>query len=155
MLHEDDPCCFAGRDRHDQIKAYDAAVQGAVEDRAAGMAARQARLHARQLTRPRARQGRRSGGSRGGGGSDGGGITGAVPGTGAGASANTGVGGGNSSGSGWFSTAVVDWDAHEYSPRDKAVIAEAWALWAEGAPHEAYAGLPCGILNAPDVPCPC
>jgi hypothetical protein len=118
LLHEDDPCCFAGRDRHDQIKAYDAAVQGVLEDRGAGVAARRGRLDAMQRM-------------------------------------GSGQLGNVSSDYGWFSTAVVDWDEHEYSPRDKAVISEAWGLWTASAPYESYGSLPCDILNAPDVPCPC
>ena len=54
---------------------------------------------------------------------------------------------------GWFTTAIVDWNVHEYSPRDRAVITAAWAATRVKANHSAYDTLPCDILRAAAVPC--
>ena len=54
---------------------------------------------------------------------------------------------------GWFTTAIVDWNVHEYSPRDRAVITAAWAATRVNANHSAYDTLPCDILRAAKVPC--
>ena len=88
LLHEDDPCCFAGRDRHDDILAYNHAVRSMLGE-----------------------------------------------------------------GQGWFSTAIVDWNKHEYSPRDRVVISAAWKAYAAGANVSAYDELPCDILRAASIPC--
>eukprot|EP00657_Telonema_sp_P-1_P000071 TRINITY_DN1010_c0_g1_i2.p1 TRINITY_DN1010_c0_g1~~TRINITY_DN1010_c0_g1_i2.p1 ORF type:complete len:193 (-),score=43.14 TRINITY_DN1010_c0_g1_i2:228-806(-) len=54
---------------------------------------------------------------------------------------------------GWFSTAVVDWNVHEYSLMDRKVISQVWAAALKDAPPSAYGRLACDILRAKDVPC--
>ena len=54
---------------------------------------------------------------------------------------------------GWFSTAIANWTEHEYSPRDRVIIAGAWDAHAAGAPRSAYDSLACDILRAPAVEC--
>eukprot|EP00658_Telonema_sp_P-2_P072571 TRINITY_DN61697_c0_g1_i1.p1 TRINITY_DN61697_c0_g1~~TRINITY_DN61697_c0_g1_i1.p1 ORF type:complete len:109 (-),score=9.12 TRINITY_DN61697_c0_g1_i1:218-544(-) len=58
-----------------------------------------------------------------------------------------------SGGAGWFSTGVVDWNVHEYSPRDRKLITEVWGAFVKNAPRSAYDALPCDILRAPHLHC--
>eukprot|EP00947_MAST-08B_sp_MAST-8B-sp1_P000539 g539.t1 len=56
-------------------------------------------------------------------------------------------------GAGWFSTAVVDWDKHEYSPRDRRVITDVVNAFFAGKPATTYDHLRCDILRAKNVTC--
>ena len=49
--------------------------------------------------------------------------------------------------------AIANWTEHEYSPRDRVIIAGAWDAHAAGAPRSAYDSLACDILRAPAVEC--
>ena len=95
VLHEDDPCCFHGRGRHDTILGYDRRVAAVLSSLRSG-------------------------------------------------------------GGGVFSTAISDWNVHEWDNRSRSIVAAALreAIARPRAPR--LDRLPCDILqHAPDaVPCP-